>query len=78
MAVPFRGRDTPVDVAAFSSRRSRSYPSGRSTPLLEVKFRDCVSFSARPIKAAQVDRAIDMIRNLDAVAEVGEIVRVLS
>jgi hypothetical protein len=49
-----------------------------SAQLLEAKFRDCVSFSARPIKAAQADRAIDMIRNLDEVGDAAEIIRVLS
>jgi hypothetical protein len=37
-----------------------------------------VSFAARPVNAAQVDRAIEMIRNLDDVADAGEIVRLLS
>ncbi len=49
-----------------------------SMQLLETKFRDCVSFSARPVKAAQIDRAIEMIRNLDEVGDAGEIIKVLS
>jgi 2-methylcitrate dehydratase PrpD len=49
-----------------------------SLQVLEAKFRDCVSFSARPVKAAQVERAMEMIRNLDEVADVGEIIRLLS
>ena len=49
-----------------------------SMQLLETKFRDCVSFSARPVKAAQIDLAIEMIRNLDDVADAGEVIRLLS
>jgi 2-methylcitrate dehydratase PrpD len=46
--------------------------------LLEAKFRDCVSFSALPIRAANMDRAIDMIWNLEKVTDVSEIVQTLS
>jgi 2-methylcitrate dehydratase PrpD len=45
--------------------------------LLEAKFRDCVSFSAQPISAANVERAIEAIRDLENVRDVTEIVRLL-
>jgi 2-methylcitrate dehydratase PrpD len=48
-----------------------------SDELLEAKFRDCVSFSARPIPAENVERAIRMINDLENLADVTEIVRLL-
>ena len=46
--------------------------------VLEAKFRDCVSFSARPVRADNINRALDMIRNLENVANVAEIIGLLS
>ncbi len=48
-----------------------------SDALLEAKFRDCVSFSARPIPAKNVDRAIELIHNLESMPDATEIVRLL-
>ena len=48
------------------------------TQRLEAKFRDCVSFAARPVKPANVERAIEIIRNLEDLADAAEIVRALS
>jgi 2-methylcitrate dehydratase PrpD len=48
-----------------------------SDDLLETKFRDCVSFSARKVPEANVGRAIAMIRDLENVPDVTEIVRLL-
>ena len=48
-----------------------------SDDLLEAKFRDCVSFSATPIPSENIDRAIALIRNLDELSDVTEIVRLL-
>jgi 2-methylcitrate dehydratase PrpD len=45
--------------------------------LLEAKFRDCVSFSAQPVPAANVDRAIEAIHDLENLSDVTEIVRLL-
>lgn len=45
--------------------------------LLEEKFRDCVSFSARPIPPADVDTAIALVRDLEHVGDVTEIIRLL-
>ena len=46
--------------------------------LLETKFRDCVSFSRVPVRAANVDAAIERIRNLEQLDDVTEIVRLLA
>ena len=46
--------------------------------LLEAKFRDCVSFCVEPIAAANVERAIALIRDLENVPDVTEIVRLLT
>jgi 2-methylcitrate dehydratase PrpD len=45
--------------------------------LLEAKFRDCVSYSKTPIVARDVDAAIERVRNLEEVADVSDIVRLL-
>ena len=48
-----------------------------SGALLEAKFRDCVSFSARRIPAANIDKAIGLIGDLENVADATEIIRLL-
>lgn len=45
--------------------------------MLEAKFRDCVSFSAAPIPPANIERAVALIGNLEAVADVADIIRTL-
>ena len=47
-------------------------------PFLESKFRDCVSFSAKPVPGPNVDRAIGMIWGLEAASDATEVVRLLS
>jgi 2-methylcitrate dehydratase PrpD len=42
------------------------------------KFRDCVSFSPRPIPAADVERVIESILHLEEVADIREIIRLLA
>jgi len=49
-----------------------------SQEFLEEKFRDCVSFSAKPVPARNIDRAIEMIRDLENVVDVGEVIRLLA
>ncbi|MEO7726493.1 MAG: MmgE/PrpD family protein [Burkholderiales bacterium] len=49
-----------------------------STELLETKFRDCMSFAAKPVAADRVESAIKLIRRLETVADVAEIIRLLS
>lgn len=48
-----------------------------SDELLEAKFRDCVSFSARKIPHDNVEEAIARIRRLEEIADVTEIIRLL-
>jgi len=48
-----------------------------SQDLLEAKFRDCVSFSARPIAGENASCAIDMIRHLEDVSDVSELMQLL-
>ena len=43
----------------------------------EAKFRDCVSFAATPLAAADVDRAVALIRDLENVSDVTEIMQLL-
>ena len=49
-----------------------------SDALLEAKFRDCVSFSAREVPPANVERAIAAIGDLENMDDVTEIVRLLA
>ena len=49
-----------------------------SDALLEAKFRECVSFSAAKIPAENVEKAIGLIRDLENVNDVAEIVRLLA
>ncbi len=46
--------------------------------LLETKFRDCVSFSRVPLRASNIDAAIERMRNLEELEDVSEIVRLLT
>jgi 2-methylcitrate dehydratase PrpD len=46
--------------------------------LLEAKFRDCVSFSATTIPAANVDRAIALVRDLEHLDDATAIIRELT
>ena len=63
-------------------RQPHSVPGDPHNPvsqeLLEAKFRDCLSFSAQPIPAKKRDRAIEMISDLENVADATEIIRLLS
>lgn len=42
------------------------------------KFRDCVSYSAKPLRAADIDQVIHMVDHLEDLTDVGEIIRILS
>jgi 2-methylcitrate dehydratase PrpD len=46
--------------------------------VVESKFRDCVSFAAKPIAAKNIDRAIDLVRDLENQQDVTEVVRLLT
>jgi 2-methylcitrate dehydratase PrpD len=63
--------DTPAGVPGDASR-----PVGWD--VLEAKFRDCVSFAARPVTAENVNQAIEFVRDLENATDVAELVRLLS
>jgi 2-methylcitrate dehydratase PrpD len=46
--------------------------------VIEAKFRDCVSFAAKPIAAANIDRVIALVRDLENQGDVTEIMRLLA
>jgi 2-methylcitrate dehydratase PrpD len=46
--------------------------------LLAAKFRDCVSFAATPLAAADVERAMRLIADLEHLPDVTEVVRLLT
>jgi 2-methylcitrate dehydratase PrpD len=77
---------TSVEIVTRDGRRfehrSTSVPGDPKNPVswdrLEAKFRDCVSFSAKPVTRDATERATGMIRGLEAVADVAGIVDVLS
>lgn len=52
------------------------HPVGQD--VLDTKFRDCMSFSAKPIASGNIDRAIEMIRNLENVSDATAVIRLLS
>lgn len=77
---------TSVEVVTRDGRRfvhrSTGVPGDPNNPVswdqLETKFRDCVSFSANPISAGNIDEAVGLIRNLEDLNDVTSLVRVLS
>jgi 2-methylcitrate dehydratase PrpD len=77
---------TAVEITTRDGRRYGCRPEGVpgdarnpvGWPLLEQKFRDCLSFSAKPIRGSDADRAIDMIRNLESVSRPEEIIELLT
>lgn len=77
---------TSVEIVTKDGRRfehrSTSVPGDPKNPVgwerLEAKFRDCVSFSAKSIDAASLDRAVGKIRDLEKLSDATEIVRLLS
>ena len=46
--------------------------------VIEAKFRDCVSFAAKPIATKSIDRVIELVRGLEHQRDVTEIVRVIA
>lgn len=62
--------------------KAQSVPGGPDNPAgweqLEAKFRDCMSFSARPVSPEKIEQAIALIRDLENVKDVTEIVRLVS
>jgi len=41
------------------------------------KFRDCIAYSANPLPRKNIENVIEMVQNLEQVADVGEIMRLL-
>ena len=79
-------RTTAVEIRTKDGRVFAHRPDGvpgdarhpLDPALLEAKFRDCVSFSAQPVDPVAVERAIDMIWNLEQLDDVTAIVRTLT
>ena len=77
---------TSVEIVTRDGRRfehrSTGVPGDPKNPVgwerLEEKFRDCASFSAKPLDAKALDRAVARIRDLDQLSDATEIVRLLS
>jgi len=77
---------TSVEIVTRDGRRFEHRASGVpgdpknpvSWETLEKKFRDCVSFSAKPVPAGNLDRAADMARGLENASDATEIVRLLA
>ena len=77
---------TAVEIVTRDGRRlehrATGVPGDPTNPVswerLEAKFRDCVSFSAKPVAAGRVDRAVEAIRQLEAMADATEVARLLS
>jgi len=77
---------TAVEIVTKDGRRfehrSTSVAGDPKNPVgwerLEAKFRDCVSFSAKPVGAAALDSAVEKIRDLEKLSDATEIVRLLS
>ena len=69
------------DGRVFSEKAAGTGPSSETVlpfSVYEDKFRDCVSYAARPILNANVDRVVDLVRGLEQIEDVAEIVRLLS
>ena len=64
------------------ARTAAGVPGDPKNPVtreqLEAKFRDCVSFAAQPLAASEVERALGLIAELENLADVTEIVRLLT
>ena len=64
------------------SRRVKGVPGDPHNPvtreMIEAKFRDCVAFSAAPLAHANVERAIALVRDLEKVSDVSEVMRLLT
>lgn len=75
--VEIRTRDGKVHA-----RKAEHLPGDPRQPVkrafLEAKFRDCVSFSARPISGENLERAVEMIWDLENVSDATGIVRLLA
>ena len=72
---------TMRDGRVFSETRAGFGPGAETAlpfSVYEDKFRDCVSYAARPIAVANTSRVVDLVRDLEQVADVAEIIRLIS
>jgi 2-methylcitrate dehydratase PrpD len=64
------------------SRQVKGVPGDPHNPvtleMIEAKFRDCIAFSASPLAQTNVERVIALVRDLENVPDVAEIMRLLS
>jgi len=49
-----------------------------SMEALQAKFRDCASYSVKPLTATEIDRVIELVTNLEEVPNVSQIINLLS
>ncbi len=75
--VEIRTRDGKVYSAQVE------HPLGRAqNPLsqqqLEAKFRDCVSFSAKPVSKANAERVIELVGRIEKIPDAIEVIRLLA
>jgi 2-methylcitrate dehydratase PrpD len=49
-----------------------------SMKALQAKFRDCASYSVKPLTATEIDRVIELVTNLEEVPNVSQIINLLS
>lgn len=76
---------TSVEIVTRDGRclehRSTGVPGDPNNPVgwerLEAKFRDCVSFSAKPVTTGKADRAVEIIKDLENTADATEVMRLL-
>jgi 2-methylcitrate dehydratase PrpD len=63
-------------------RKVESLPGDAENPVdwpaIEAKFRDCVSFSAKPVAASSIDGAIAAVKELEKLPDATEIIRLLN
>jgi 2-methylcitrate dehydratase PrpD len=77
---------TSVEIVTRDGSKLEHRPAGVpgdprnpvSWEALERKFRDCVSFSAKPVPAGNIDTAAERIRSLEILTDATEIVRLLA
>jgi hypothetical protein len=43
----------------------------------ETKFRDCVSYAAKPFSGQQIDALVEHIRSLDQLEDIGTLINLL-
>jgi 2-methylcitrate dehydratase PrpD len=77
---------TSVEIVTRDGRRfehrATGVPGDPKNPVgwerLEAKFRDCVSFSAKPVPAGKADGAAEMIRVLETAPDATAVMRLLA